>query len=194
MKIDYKEYEIELLDDRDYSTQSVDNTRNYQFEYSKGAEIEERIYPNSKHGIRVIEKSNKKEIASAIICENGGATTIHPKCSIVENDKIWICAGDKIYCLNIPTLEIDWYGRFDYATNFSIYHFHDDFVIHGELEIFRINRKGEVVWRFGGRDIFVTRKGEDNFRIQGNEIMIKDWDGYVYNIDENGKEIKRTQS
>lgn len=189
MKIEYKKYEIEILDDKEYSIKSTDNIRKYKLEYSKGEVIDERIYPTSKHGIRIKDKIIEEEISSAIICEYGGATTIHKKSFFLAEDSIWICICNKIYCLSLPNLEIEWFGRFDNATNFSINPFKKDFIIHGELEIFRINRKGEIKWRFGGKDIFVTENGEDNFQIKEDWIEIIDWEGYSYKIDENGEEI-----
>ena len=190
MKVVYKEYEIEILDDKGYTIKSTDNIGKYKFEYSQGEIIEERIHPISQHGIRVKDKLIEDEISSAIICEYGGGTTIHEKSFFIDEDKIWICVCDKIYSLNLPKLEIEWFGRFDFVTNFSINPFKDDFIIHGELEIIRINRKGKIIWRFGARDIFVTEKGDNNFHINKDWIEVEDWEGYKYRIDENGKEIK----
>ncbi|MFK7907789.1 MAG: hypothetical protein AB8B69_21830 [Chitinophagales bacterium] len=190
MIAEYKEYEIEILDDKEYSIESVDNLKKYKFEYFEGKEIEGRFYPVSKHGIRVKDKSNNEDIASAIICENGGLTTIHEKSFFIDNQKIWICIGNKIYCLSLPKLEIEWFGRLDCATNFSINPFKGDFIIHGELEILRVNRKGEIKWRFGSKDIFVMENEEDNFQIKNDWIEAKDWEGYKYKINENGNEIK----
>jgi len=119
MKVGYKEYEIEILDDKDYSTKSADNIRNYKFEYSEGKLITERIHPTSKHGIRVKEKSKVDEFSSAIICEFGGGTTIHEKSYFIDDYKIWICACNKIYCLNLPHKYIGFLngklGQFDDA-------------------------------------------------------------------------------
>ena len=190
MKVEHQEFEIEILDDPQYSTASVDNLIKYRFEYSEGEENKERINPASKHGIQVKDKLTGIEISSAIICEQGGATTIHEKSYFIDNEKIWICVCDKIYCLNLPELEIEWFRRIDYATNFSINQFRDDFIIHGELGIICINRNGDIKWRFGGRDIFVSENGEANFQIIDNQIKVKDWGGFEYKIDENGKELK----
>ena len=191
MKVEYKEYEIEILDIKNYSTKSTDNIFFYDFEYNKGKVIEERTHTNSKHGIRIKNKLSQSIISSAIICEYGGATTIHEKSFFIDNQKMWICACNKIYCLEIPTLEIKWYGKFDFATNFSINPYKNDFIIHGELEIIRISRRGEIKWKFGARDIFVTERAKENFKINGDIIEVEDWEGYTYKIDESGNEIKK---
>ncbi|WP_378172598.1 hypothetical protein [Aquimarina sp. SS2-1] len=190
MKVEYKEYEIEFLNEENYSTKSVDNIRKYKFEYSEGKDIKDRNHHMSKHGIRVRKNLTDELISSAIICEYGGSTTIHQKSFFIDDQKIWICVCDKIYSLKLPNLEIEWFGTFDYATNLSINQFQDDFIIHGELEILRINRKGQIKWRFGARDIFITETGENNFQINNGIIEVQDWEGYKYIIDQNGKEIK----
>jgi len=188
MKVGYKEYEIEILEDKEYSALSVDNIRKYKFEYSEGKLIGNRIQSTSKHGIRIKDRFNEDEISSAIICEYGGGTTVHAKSYFIDDEKLWICVCDKIYCLNLPKLDIEWFGRVDFATNFSINPFKGDFIIHGELEIIRLSRSGEIKWRFGARDIFVTEEGDNNFQINNNWIEVVDWQGYKYRIDENGKE------
>lgn len=190
MKVAYGNYFIEIIDDKDYSIISTDNIRKYKFEYNSGDVISERFYPTSKHGIRITDKLTEDEISSAIICENGGATTVHEKSWHIENDKIWVCVCDKIYCLDIPTLKIEWHGRFDYATNFSINPYKGDFIIHGELDILRIDQNGKIKWRFGGRDIFMSENGSNNFIISTDAIVAIDWQGYEYRIDENGNELK----
>lgn len=189
MKIEYKEYEIEMLDLEEYSAKNKVDIRKYKFKYSRDLENQEKTCSSSKHGIRVKNEISGNEISSAIICGHGGKTTIHPKCYLIENDKIWICVGDKIYCLRLPNLEIEWFKKFDCATNFSINSFKGDFIIHGELEIMRINHEGKVIWRFGGKDIFVTRKGEESFQIEGSIIKAKDWSGNKYIIEENGIDL-----
>jgi hypothetical protein len=191
MNLEYKNYQIEVLDDNKYSTNSVDNLKLYKNEYNNGKLIEKRAFHYaSKHGIRVREKYNENEISSVILCEYGGATTVHDKSFFIANDKIWICVCDKIYCLNLPSLKIHWFNRIDYVTNFSINPFKNDFIIHGELEIIRIGQNGEIKWRFGGRDIFVSTNKNINFKINDDSIEVTDWEGYKYLIDENGNEKK----
>lgn len=48
---------------------------------------------------------------------------------------------------------------------------------------------GNIEWQFYGRDIFVTIDGLDDFRIDGDIIISKDFQGYCYKINLNGKEI-----
>ena len=191
MKIEIDKYEIEIFDNKQYTTKSADNLRKFKYEYNGGKLNDVRIYPTCQYGIIVKNIIKGVEISSAIICENGGATIIHEQSYFIEDGMIWICICNKIYCLNLPELSLIWFNQIDHATNFSIHPFKDDFIVHGELEVIRIKRNGEVVWSFGGRDIFVTEEEEEEevFQIKKNLIEVVSWDGYMYTIDENGKEL-----
>jgi hypothetical protein len=187
MRYNYKNYEIEIFDEPNYTLNSVDNFREYGNIYFEGKHHEDKFYPTNKQSI--IIKEFDAEITSAIICEIGGATAVNEKSFIIENDKIWICICNKIYCLIIPSLQLVWYKQIDYVTNFSINKFQNDFIVHGELEIIRISKEGEIKWRFGARDIFVSLTEKNNFKIENDLIKVVDFEGYKYILDENGKEI-----
>jgi hypothetical protein len=188
MRVPYKDYSIDIFEDKTYTLNSVDNLVKYQFEYFEGEGYEDRFYPTSKYGIRVSQ--NDTEIRSAIICEIGGATTIHENSFVINNDSVYICCCDKVYSLGLPNLELKWIKRLDPATCFGIYEFGDDFIIHGELQVSRINRQGELKWDFGARDIFVLQDGGKAMTLANNRIYLKDWEGYEYILDFNGKEVK----
>lgn len=188
MRVSYKDYTIDIIDDSNYTLNSSDNTVSYNTEYFDGKTNMDRVYPTSKRGIRI--NHNGEELASAVICEIGGATTIHDKSVVVTNDSLLICYCDKVYSLSIPKLELKWKKRFDLATCFAIYSFKEDFIIHGELQVTRIDIDGHEKWNFGARDIFVTPDGQDSFRLINDKIKLRDWEGYEYLLNEDGQEIR----
>ena len=188
MKLKYKNFEIEVLDDPNYTLNSADNLRQYEKVHFDGQHHEDYFYPTSKHA--VIIKKVKNEVSNAIICEVGGATGISKKSFIVEDDKIWILICNKIYCLKIPSLELHWQKEIDAFTNFSIYKLEKDFIIHGELEIFRITKEGDIIWRFGGRDIWVTIEGTNEITIETNTIRLFDFQSNEYVLDFDGNQIE----
>ena len=188
MKVSYQDYTIDIMDDSNYTLNSSDNIVSYNMEYFDGMTNTDRVYPTSKHGIRI--NGNGEELASAIICEIGGATTIHDKSAVVTKDSLLICCCDKVYCLSIPRLEIKWKKRLDPATCFAIYPFKGDFIIHGELLVTRIDIDGYAKWNFGARDIFVTPDGMDSFNLINDKIKLRDWEGYEYMLNEHGQEIR----
>lgn len=187
MEVQHKQYKIEFVNASNYTLDSSDNIEEYNFEYFNGTQNEDKVYSTSKHGIRVFE--NDEEINSAIICEVGGATGIHSRSFLVEDENLFICCCDKIYSLKIPELTINWSKRLDPASCFGIYKFKGDLIIHGELQISRIDLQGNIKWSFGACDIFVTPDGQESFVIEQETIKLKDWAGYEYTLDEFGKEV-----
>lgn len=188
MRVVYKKYNIDIVDDSTYTLNSADNNVKYDIEYFGGMLNTDRVYPTSKHGIRISEDGI--EIKSAIICEIGGATSIHDTSFVMVDDSILICCCNKVYSLTIPDLKINWKKRLDPETCFSIYPFKDDFIIHGELQITRIDKEGNEKWTFGARDIFITQGGKGSIKFMGEQIILKDWEGYEYVLNEHGQEIR----
>lgn len=195
MKINYKNFEIEVYDDPNYIASIydiyTDNKRHYEKMYSE-FEAEPSEDPNFFYtsNYAIIIKESGKEISSAIICEVGRQTTITKNSFIIEKDKIWLCACNKIYCLEIPSLELKWQKKIDDFANFCIYKIENDFLVHGELQIFRINKEGKIIWSFGGRDIWVNIQGKHEITIENNTIRLFDFESNEYVLDFDGNQIE----
>ncbi|GAA3780687.1 hypothetical protein [Flavobacterium ginsengiterrae] len=91
MKIDYKSFEIEVIDDKNYKLKSTNNLHQYRKIYFE----ENEYHPSSKHA--VIVKENGIEISSVIICETQGATGIHENSFIIEDNKMIIAPDGAKY-------------------------------------------------------------------------------------------------
>ncbi|WP_051230381.1 hypothetical protein [Epilithonimonas caeni] len=179
----YNNLTIEVFNDSTFfSLNSNDNLKVYENIYF-GEDAEE--YPTSKHGIKLID--NDKEIKNCLIIGSGGATTIHPNSSILDNDNILICCSDSVFSISIVDLKLNWVKKLDMATCFQIFKIENDFVIHGELEITRIDSFGNIIWQFGGADIFVSMDEEDAFQLNNDNIILKDIIGTGYIIDFGGR-------
>ncbi|GGK76334.1 hypothetical protein ACD591_06040 [Rufibacter glacialis] len=176
---------IEVFDDPIYKLDSADNNSNYAKHYlGSGA----REFPTSKHGIRIYKE--EEEISSCIIIGSGGATGIQEQSSIIENDNILICCCDTVFCLALPDLELKWKTQADQATCFGIYKIQDGFIVHGEIEISRLDNLGNIKWSFGGADIFVSIDGEESFKLEPDHIELTDFYNRKYKIDFEGNPIQ----
>lgn len=180
----YKNFTVSIAEDSNYALNSADNTHCYAVEYFDGKENAGRYYPTVKYGIRIFEEC--QELSSAIICEFGSATTIHENSFLIHTDLLLICCSDKVYSFKLPYLKFNWKRRLDPATYFGIYLFNENYVIHGELFTTRIDKDGEIIWKFGARDIFVTQDGTEGIEIFHYWIKVKDWEGNEYILDEDG--------
>ncbi len=121
------------------------------------------------------------------VLNNGGASGLHEHCYVIDDITLLLCVGDPIFCLGIPSLELLWISQVDSACCFGIYKISDGFIIHGELEITRINTSGNIVWQHSGSDIFTTAKGGDTFKIENDIIYAKSWDHRRYKFSLSGE-------
>jgi len=63
------------------------------------------------------------------------------------------------------------------------------YVIHGELEISRLDKTGKLFGSKVDADIFTTLRGKNNFIITDNYILATDWENRKYKFDFDGRLI-----
>lgn len=177
-------YQVELLNESDCNLGSNDNLNKYLKNYL----TESNFKLPTKIRIKIFE--NGAELNSAIIGAEGGATGLHKTSQIIESNRILICCCDSVFCLDLPTLNLNWKTKVDIATAFEIFKIENGFIIHGELEITRIDNDEKVIWQNGGADIFVSQNGNDDFEVKENFVKATDWDNRIYKWNLNGVEIE----
>jgi len=179
-------YSIGLTNDTLYNPDSADNSIQYNKFYTEQPYQDE--YFSTKHGVFLIEDGEIKK--SVCVCSSGGHTGIHHTSSVVDGNRFLICCADSIFCLALPSLELNWIIKADHATCFEIYKYESDYIVHGELEITRLDKNGRIVWKFSGSDIFTTPTGRDDFKLHGDTIEAVNWDGIKFTINaKTGKSI-----
>ena len=176
-------YRIEIYKEYTFTEGSADNVNQYDFVYFDKSEY----YFPSVFGIKIFQ--DEILIKSAVIGSIGGGTDIHDTSTIIETDRLLICCSNTIFCLSIPELTLLWRTQADQATCFEIYKYQDSYIIHGELEISRLDKNGKILWQRSGSDIFTTLSGKDNFLLTDNYILATDWENNKYKFDFNGNSI-----
>jgi hypothetical protein len=141
---------------------------------------------SSIFGIDIFRKDRK--IASAAIGSSGGSSVLHETAMVVEKDRILLCCSDSVFCLSIPLLALLWRTKADAATCFQIFRYKESYIVHGELEISRLDQNGNILWQRSGRDIFVTPDGQECCLLAEQHILATDWEYNRYVLDyENGQ-------
>ena len=181
IKIDYKNFEIELFNDLNDNLNSIINSKNNEIDF--GSKKENPEY-QSRHYILI--KEFGIEISNITIYETNSASGIYEETFAIVDNRLFVISGSEIYCLEIPSLKLIWHKEFDRITNFTIHKLENDFIIYGELEIFRITKEGEIIWRFGGRDIWVNFEGKNPFNIESDKIRLFDFESNEYVLDFDG--------
>lgn len=120
---------------------------------------------------------------------DGGVAGVHQNTAFVNNKALWICCASWLYKLSFPDLELLWSVKGDAFSCFGIYPYEDDCIVHGELEISRVNSDGEKLWSRGGLDIWTTIDGTDSFVMQEDCIQAVDFWNISYTFDFNGNSI-----
>lgn len=175
---------IDIYDDPTFSFGSADNTYKYsQHHFGDNAQD----YPVSKHGIKVY--NDETEVSSCIILGSGGSTTVHETSLLLDKNKLLLCCCDTLFCLALPDLSLLWQTKADTATCFQVFKLQEDYIVHGELEISRIDEKGQIKWQFSGEDIFLKLEGGDGFELTTDSILLCDFNNKKYKIDFNGKSV-----
>jgi hypothetical protein len=98
-----------------------------------------------------------------------------------------ICCSNTVFKLTIPDLNLEWKTVADSATCFGIHFLDKDYIVHGELDITRLDKDGKIVWQNGGRDIWITAEGIDDFAVYDDYILATDWGYNRYKFDFDGK-------
>ena len=177
------QYCIEIFEDKSFTKASKNNLIQYDFIYFDDSEY---LFP-TVFGMKIFQ--NDILMRSAIIGSIGGGTALHETSVIIENERLLICCSNTIFCLSIPDLNLLWHTQADQASCFEIYKYQDSYIIHGEFEISRIDKNGNIVWQQSGADIFTTLNGKDDFEITENYVVATDWGNRKYKYDFDGKII-----
>jgi hypothetical protein len=175
-------HSIYISEDDEYRFESSDNSYNYRAVYLNGGDI------TSKVGVQVFE--GKKLISDCLIGAAGGATGVYANSTLISNGGLVICCSDSVFKLSIPDLKLEWVTKADMATCFEIFYLDEDYIVHGELQITRLDKNGNIVWQQSGRDIFTTLDGIDTFQVTDELIIAKDFQNYTYKFDYNGNIVE----
>ncbi len=174
----FGKYEIEIIDEKDYTVGSADNKFHYDLTY---LHPEDSVYdPTSTYGIKVYRDGIFK---SAVIMATGGATRVAQDSAIINGQNLLLTCCNKVFCFHLPDLSLEWVIVADMATCFSIYQYQDSYLIHGELEITRMDQSGRIIWQIGARDIFVNMAHYGpTFKMHDEYVELMDWQGYRYKL------------
>ena len=181
----YKDYEISIWGAPPYTIGSADNKV-----YDRVIIVEDYEY-NKQFEFRVDYIGTVKTV---LIIASGHT----PEESFValHEDGLLLMLNDMLCIFNPETLDIVKQTRIDpMGTMFEIHPYKSDYILYGELEIYRISSDLKVLWCFGARDIFVRYQGDEPaFLMKKDRICLYDWLDNYYEIDYDGKLILEVES
>ncbi|MCK8143367.1 hypothetical protein MW871_16035 [Flavobacterium sp. I-SCBP12n] len=176
-------YKVEIFAEETFESGFTDNKNKYDFEYLET----ENNYISTYFCIKLFE--NEKLIKSIVIGSEGGKIRISENIKVIEENRIIICCGNKIFCLSLPELKLMWKTKADDICCFEVYKKSDFYIVHGEIEISKLDNNGKILWHKSGADIFTPLKGADIFELNEKYIIATDWENRIYKFDYDGNEF-----
>ncbi|MFC4267305.1 hypothetical protein [Polaribacter marinivivus] len=171
---------IKLYDEIDFGFESVDNLKKYNQTFING----DKSALTSKIGIEIYE--NEKLLSSCLIASEGSGTGVFENSTLISYGGLIVCCANTVFKLTLPDLQLEWKTKADSSTCFEVHYLDTDYVIHGELEITRLDKNGKIIWQKGGRDIWTTPEGIDDFVVYKDYILATDWEYNRYKFGFNG--------
>ena len=107
--------------------------------------------------------------------------------AVLEMDCLIVILFDSIVRINLSTglieemIECDNFGGLH-----EIHVINDGYIIWGEGDIFRYDRKLKRIWHFAGRDMLISQKEDKQFWIEDGLIHCRDYLGWHYVLDFDG--------
>lgn len=111
---------------------------------------------------------------------------------VLASREYWFLMFDNLLCLFDPrTMSVVRQVKISSATGtmFAAYSYKEDFILYGEVEIYRVAPDLSIKWSFSGKDIFVryhNNEPEPAFKMKKDRICLYDFGDNYYEINYDG--------
>jgi len=183
--LENEKYSVSVSSDYTYTLSSSDN-RKYDYIINTKSLGRNDTYQTLRVSVQGEKTAELALIVDYFAAENNFAVLENCILTILQNDFITQIDLEKE---SVKTLPLNIYG-----TTFSIYQAAEGYLIYGEYEILKLDKSLNTVWRFCGRDAFVSVSGKNPFEITSNSIRLYDFEDNFYELDFNGNPIKEILS
>ena len=165
--------EVTVRDEPTYSVSSSDNVRSYKNEYRHSTEYKHTC----GHGITT--KQDGVVVSTAVVLGVGGATGVHEHTLAHDGLNLFVAAGDGVFSLSLPNLQLNWQLKVDFAACFGVY-----WIKHlgclltwGELNISCYSQDGKELWSTSRPDIFT-----EGLKLSDGHAIVTDFNGDTFAI------------
>ena len=118
--------------------------------------------------------------------------TIVDKCAAPAGKQLFMLLNDVMILFDPADLKITNQKELGQmmGTMDAVYPYKDDFIVHYEMDIMRIDRELNIKWDFGGSDIFFRWQSNDPaFVMKEDRICLYDFNEHYYEIDYDGNKL-----
>ena len=111
-------------------------------------------------------------------------------CAVLDGEILTVLQNDTISQINIKDGALMFTKKFDcFGCNYGIYKVKKGYLIYGEIEILMLDFDFNLMWKFSGKDIFVSVTGKKAFELCEDSIKLYDFEDNFYEIDYDGNKI-----
>lgn len=115
-------------------------------------------------------------------------------CAVLEDNILTVLLFNKILQIDLETVAIVRCVDCENCGGLEqIFEIDQGYLLKGECDIFCYDKELNQTWDFSGRDILARITGEKCFWIEKDLIHCRDWAGWHYVLDMNGKTISEFQ-
>ena len=176
-----EKYSVRITTAHTYIEESVDN-RSYDCILNPN-----KLGRNDMYRTLAISVIGERNAEIALV---GDYYTSDCDCAILEKNILTVLQNDYISQIDLGDVRVvAGYNVDVFGTTFSIYRMPDGYLIYGEIEIIKLDNEFNTVWKFSGRDIFVSITGKNAFELTDHSIKLYDFKDNFYEIDFDGKLI-----
>ncbi len=178
MYLSNKNFTAEISFDDTYTVNSADNVTKYD------KVLDPMGIKEYYKFLRIAIKHKGETRLIGLICR----FLTYESCAVLRDDDLVILSEDYLLSLDLKKCEIAAVQKLDiFESTFGIYPYKEDFIIHGELDISRVDKDFKLLWQVDGEDIFVTLDSTLPFEMNDNGITARDFLGNVYSIGYDGE-------
>lgn len=144
----------------------------YDFENYKNEEFKKILT------IDVVTRERKLKMA--LYCDFCGS---YENCIALNHSKLIIVKFNTVYEFNLNNNSVRHIVFTDMAGAIGLYDTGDGYLIHGEMCLVKTDYNLNKLWDFCGKDILVSKNGNNNITVTKEKIEIIDFEGNRYVID-----------
>ena len=184
MRLSNHNYEIQITKDRQYTIFSTDDRFYDIIIETEGYNRNDFI---CAYSVSIQDSLRDRDYKVAIIGRAYGSVE---NSAVLEENRLVVLVDNYLVFFDLTAQQLE--NKIlilDFGTGIEIYPFDEGYIVNGETDIIKVDKFGNKVWDFSGRDIWVRPNGEPSIKILGDSLLLTDWEGNKYHLDKLGREI-----
>lgn len=177
------DYNITIEQDKHYTVNSADNKK-YDYVFNPSNYTKKDFTKT----LSVTVDSEIKQTTFALI---GSGFSCCENCAVLDGHNLILMQNRDFIMIDLQSNTILQHKTLDVTDClYEVHQYQKDYIVYGELSVYRLSSNFDIVWRFSGADIFVSPNSERCFVLDDENIVLSDWNNNRYILDYDGNLIE----